>query len=324
VVNLNLDSSKQQAESSRTQEKDVSPEVSSNLTYEAPRWPPPGLSETDEITRSQAENLITKGVPIFEGHRLPIPHASDEYYALYALCRGDREPDADCAKFLKSAFTASTLQLGGPGLAAKPWDTLEQPSLAFCYGDRPGTITLNQWIASSGKLNPHIKLRDPGVSPKDVDLKTILERLRYLERDFEEDDPEIMYKNLYGTLLKDPDKYFSPHIAMEKQVTDLLIILSNPHWIDFSDPRNQIVGKFFSSVCSTTDNSEHRQFFHQLLLSTELELRINSKHHAEEPKQQLLSQLPPSIAWDLALARKWRECMSMERVRHGQEQQTGR
>lgn len=302
------------------QENDTTLETPVSLPYEALEWPPPGFTERDELTQKQAEDFILKGVPIFEGRKLPIPHASDDYYALYVLCRGERDPDADCAKFFKSAFTAATMQLRGSGLATKPWDTLEQPSMAFRYGDRPGTVTLNQWAASSGRLHPYIKLRDSGVSPRNIEMASILERLRHLEKGFEEDNPELMYKNLYGTLLKDPDKFFSPHKAMEKQIADLIIVLSTPQWIDFSDPRNQIVGKFFSGT-SIKDNSDHRRFFHQLLLSIELDLRINSNHHADEPKYKLVSQLPPSIAWDLALARKWRECMSMGHPRNNPELQ---
>jgi hypothetical protein len=49
----------------------------------------------------------------------------------------------------------------------------------------------------------------------------------------------------------------------------------------------------------------------------ELYSRIHSKRHAQEPKKKLLAQLPPCIAWDLALARKWRDCMSIEKFNTG-------
>jgi hypothetical protein len=251
------------------------------------------------------------GVPIYSGSRISIPHASENYFALYATCEG-LPGGSDGAKFYKPAFSAMTFQISGPGIAKRPWNTLEQPSLAFCYGVIPGTITLNHWTSMSGRLKPTVALRDPGVRPRDVGLATIIDRLIYLEAGFEEDDEDVSYKNLYKVFLKDPDRFLRPHKAMEKQIADLIFALSGPQWIDFSDPRNHIVGNFLAGA-SYGEEDRYKKFFHQLLLSLELDLRINSKHHAEEPKQKLLSQLPPRIAWDLALSRKWRECMSIRK-----------
>ena len=168
----------------------------------------------------------------------------------------------------------------------------------------------------SGNPHPLLELRDPGVLPREVGLDVVLERLIYLESGFEEDYPELLYKNLYKNLLRDPDKYLSPHKAMEKQIADLIVVLSRPEWTDFSRPENQIVAKFFANA-TYTDHGRYKTFFHQLLLSMELDLRINSKHHVALAKERLLSQLPPSIAWDLALARKWRECMMIEKYKTG-------
>lgn len=175
---------------------------------------------------------------------------------------------------------------------------------------------MNHWVSLSGNPNPAIELRDPGVKPREVELSTILERLSFLEGGFEEDYEDLMYKNLYKNLLKDPDKYLNPHKAMEKQIADLIIVLSRPEWIDFSRPENQVVAKFFANAIYT-DHGRYKTFFHQLLLSMELDYRIHSKHHAEWAKEKLLSQLPPRIAWDLALARKWHECMTIEKFKTG-------
>jgi hypothetical protein len=260
--------------------------------------------------------LIVSGAPVYKGYRHSIPHASDSYYNLYATCEGNRDIGNDRSDPYHTAFAASSFRLQAPVPASRPWETLEQPSLAFCYGDRPGTITLNHWVSLSGNVNPTIELRDLGVKPRDVELSTILKRLIHLESGFEEDYEDLMYKNLYKNLLKDPDRYFSPHKAMEKQIADLIIVLSRPEWIDFSRPENQVVAKYFANA-TYTDQGRYKAFFHQLLLSTELDLRIHSKHHADWAKEKLLSQLPPCIAWDLALARKWRDCMTIERFKTG-------
>jgi hypothetical protein len=155
-----------------------------------------------------------------------------------------------------------------------------------------------------------MELKDTGYRPKQVKLSTIVDRLMYLEGGLEEEE-DLMYKSLYGTFLKDPDKYFNPHKAMEKQITDLIVVLSLPTWIDFSNKRNQTVGKFFFDA-SFSDKGPYHKFFYQLVLSMELDLRINEKHHADVPKQRLISQLPPRVAWSLAVARRWRECVRLQ------------
>lgn len=260
--------------------------------------------------------LITVGVPIFKGLKRPVPHASDEYYSFYATCEGNGHKGDDRGDAYVNAFTVDSFRLQGPGEAKFPWETLEQPSMEFCVGSMPGTVTLNHWVGMQGNPHPSLELRDPGVLPREVDLSVTLERLIYLEGGFEEDYPELMYKNLYKNLLRDPDKYLNPHKAMEKQIADLIVVLSRPEWTDFSRPENQVVAKFFANA-TYTDHGRYKTFFHQLLLSMELDLRINSKHHVAWAKEKLLGQLPPRIAWDLALARKWRECMTIEKFRTG-------
>jgi hypothetical protein len=267
--------------------------------------------------------LIASGVPVFKGYNHSIPHASDEYYNFYATCEGNGGAGSDCGEPWNDAFAACSFRLQGPDPALYPWETLEQPSLSFCYGTGPGTITLNHWVNLSGNPRGGIELRDPGVKPREVDLSTILERLIFLQGGFEDDYEDLMYKNLYRNLLKDPDKYLNPHKAMEKQIADLIVVLSRPEWIDFSKPENQIVAKFFANATYTEDG-RYKTFFHQLLLSMELDFRIHSKHHADWAKEHLLSQLPPCISWNLALARKWRECMIIEKFNAGGDPEQSR
>jgi len=54
----------------------------------------------------------------------------------------------------------------------------------------------------------------------------------------------------------------------------------------------------------------------------ELYLRIHSKKHAEKAKRKLLLQLPPKIAWDLAVAQRWLENMSIQKSRTSHDQST--
>ncbi|KIH91590.1 hypothetical protein SPBR_01305 [Sporothrix brasiliensis 5110] len=203
----------------------------------------------------------------------------------------------------------------GPGSSASssqtplsPWDTLEQPSFAFCFGRRPGTITLNHWAGLSGSLPPTIALRDSGVRPRDVNLTQICQRLRDIQLNgLCEDDEDRLYRNLYRRLLRDPDRMFGPHRTLDKQITDLILVLSRPdYWIDFTVPRNQVATRFIFDT-GHSNHEQYQRFFHQLLLSIELDLRISSRHHSDWAKEKLLQQLPPSLQWDLALARRWQD-----------------
>lgn len=96
---------------------------------------------------------------------------------------------------------------------------------------------------------------------------------------------------------------------MESQIADLITVLGHADWIDFSLPKNQVVAKFFD----TADTLRKQQFFHQLLLSVELYLRIQSEEHTEKAKRKVLLQLPPKISWDLAVAKRWLDNMSISR-----------
>src|SRR3954453_10084223 len=103
---------------------------------------------------------------------------------------------------------------------------------------------------------------------------------------------------------------------MEKQISDLITVLSRSDWIDFSRKENQVVAKFFT--CK--DQDRYCLFFHQLLLSVELFLRIHSKDHSAWAKKRLLLQLPPKIAWDLAVAQRWIENMGIEKPKARSQQ----
>ncbi|TPX10993.1 uncharacterized protein E0L32_008030 [Thyridium curvatum] len=287
-------------------------------------WPPLGINSDEELTLGQAMELISRGVPVHRGHKRPIPHASDHYYALFAKTAGpghrrddgDEEGEATDAADSHEAMTQlMTLKLGGASgkghRPEHPWETLEQPSYAFWFGDRPGTVTLNRWAAMGSVVPPSIALRDSGVAPREVDLAQIFQRLKDLERGLEDDDEELMYRNLYRKLLKDPDKFLNPHKTLDKQITDLIMVLSRPDWIDFTNPRNQIVTRFIFDT-GHTNHQQYVKFFHQLLLTLELDLRINSKQHGDWAKEKLLQALPPTIQWGLALSRRWRDFVRVE------------
>lgn len=275
-------------------------------------WPPSGYTSDEELNLGQAMGFICRGVPVHTGHKRPIPHVTDDYFSLYTTTGGNRGDENDGINQHDSMTQLMTLRLQGSGRASKPWETLEQPSYSFHFGRRPGTVTLNQWAATASVLPPHIGIRDSGVIPRDVDLIRIFGRLKDLEGGLGDNDMDQMYKNLYKKFLKDPDRLLSPHKTLDKQITDLIYALSRPdHWIDFANPKNHIITRFIFDT-GHVNNEQYLKFFHQLLLSMELDLRIHSGQHSEAAKEALLEHLPPTIRWDLALSRRWRENVRIE------------
>ncbi|KAH8194562.1 hypothetical protein TruAng_011272 [Truncatella angustata] len=267
-------------------------------------WPPSGISSEEELPLRHAMELISRGAPVHKGHERPIPYRSEQYYTLYATTAGSRDEDTDAADLHASMTQLTSLRIQGTSAPNNPWETLEQPSLAFACGSRPGTITLNQWASLSSMIPPAIELRDPGLKPRDVDLVQIFERLLELEGGLE--DGDLMYRNLYKRFLKDPDKIFNPHKALDTQITDLIMVLSAPDWIDFTIPKNQVVTRFIYDT-SPDNEQQYQKFFHQLLLSLELELRVSARFRSELEKEKLIGQIPSRIQWNLALARRWKE-----------------
>lgn len=274
-------------------------------------WPPSGVSSHEELPPQHALELVARGAPSHKGHKRSIPHAADSYYALYTTSTGNRHDATDAANLHDGMTQFMTLRTLSSGRAAHPWETLEQPSFAFYFGHLPGTITLNQWASMSSVLPPAIGLRDSGVMPRPMDLERIFERLQELRYGLEDDDEALLYRILYKRILRDPDKILNPHRTLDKQITDLILVLSRPDWIDFTNARNQVATRFVFDA-TKANGDQYRKFYHQLLLSIELDLRIQSHQHGDWAKEKLLQQIPPTIQWNLALARRWREYVRVD------------
>lgn len=287
---------------------------------EAPDWPPGHLKKDDSVSVDEAMEVIANGAPIFKGFRSAIPNVPGDYFNFYAIADEVPGDGYDSARMFHPAFALCSFLFSGHGMATLPWQTLEQPSLAFSYGSRPGTITLNHWVGLYGFLDPVFDFIEPAIKLRSLELETILARLRYLEGGFEEDYPDLMYQNLYGNsgILKDPDRYLRPHKAIERQIADLITVLGRKDWIDFSRAENWVVGKLFKDV-RMGDRGKGYRFFHQLLISMELDVRICSKLNDDAVRQKLMAQLPAPIAYSVAVARRWREGVRIHKFEGGDE-----
>ena len=265
----------------------------------------------------EAEKLIAGGASTFSGFSEEVTHSPGQY-RFFAIMESEGNARTDRASFQVSAFKDITLTMTGPADGAFPWASLEQPCMASSFGKSPGTTTLTYYISKSGSLQSAVQYGSKAKARK-MKLIAILERLRELElQGLEEDNLEMNYRSLYDKLIEDPEYDINPHYDRALQIADLLTVLSNPEWIDFSLPRNQVVAKFFDSQ----DEKIKRRFFHQLLLSTELHLRIEAPDHEERVKRDLLTKLPPKVAWDLALSQRWLEHMSISRAKLSNTQST--
>ncbi|KAF2146013.1 uncharacterized protein K452DRAFT_348667 [Aplosporella prunicola CBS 121167] len=278
-------------------------------------WPPDDYTLDSAMDLAEAEDIVCAGASTFKGFLDDAPAAPPGHYRFYAVMENEHSGRNDRCLHQHEAFKDSSLTLTGPADSAYPWVALEQPCMAYCFGRRPGTTTLNYRVSKSGSIQPTLKY-GAEVKPRKIKLLHILDRLRDLERGFEDDAPEELYIYLYNNLLDDPDMNDEPHIGIERQMTDLIIILTSPDWVDFSQPKNQVVAKFFE----TNDHVRKQNFFHQLLLSVELYLRVHLDIHGEKAKRQLLQKLPPKVLWDLAVAQKWLENMSIMKSRTSSNQ----
>ena len=276
-------------------------------------WPPAGILEDEELTPEHALELVAQGAPTHRGGVRAVPHAPEHCFALYATTSSARDGMTDGASLREAMAQLMTLRLhvDKSDAPALPWDTLEQPSCASLYGHLPGTVTLGNWVSMGSLLPPAIELRDSGVLPRQMSLASIMARLKELQAGLEDDNESMLYRILYKNILRDPDRILSPHRSLDKQITDLILVLSRPTWVDFTEQRNQVVTRFIFDQ-DESNSEQYCLFLHQLLLSMELDLRISSRQHSDWAKEKLLRQIPPSILWSLALARRWREYVRID------------
>ncbi|KAF2421187.1 hypothetical protein EJ08DRAFT_672978 [Tothia fuscella] len=281
-------------------------------------WPPEGYGKRATLGQREAEDLICKGASTFTGFREEVTHAPG-HYKLFAIMESESSDRTDKATFQDAAFEDISLTvMTGIGESSMPWVSLDQPCMRYAFGRSPGTTTLTFYIGKSGSLAPTVHYGSKA-KPRKMKLIAILERLRDLYIcGLQEDNFEWQYRYLYDKLIEDPEANTNPHYDRAMQMADLLTVLSNPDWVDFSLPRNHVVAKYFDSA----DEKIKRRFFHQLLLAIELHLRIHAPDHGENAKRKLLSQLPPKVAWDLALAERWLANMSISRVELSPTQST--
>lgn len=299
---------------SPAQHRLIAPPLEESRPGAGRQWPPRGYTIDSLLDQTVAEELVCTGASIFRGRVEDAPGAPDGYYRFYAIMEGDDSERNDRARYLHEAYKDITLAQTTLSDSPYPWLSLEQPCMAYAFGWMPGTTTLNYKVSLSGNLKTKLKYGVGTIQPRKIKLGHILERLRNSEKGFQNDVPEELYHDLHGTLLENssPDG----NTGLEKQITDLIIVLMKEDWVDFSQPKNHVVAKFFDAK----DSTRKTKFFHQLLLSVELYMRIHHDTHMDKAKRALITALPPKVAWDLALAERWQENMTIKRSRTSRDE----
>lgn len=190
----------------------------------------------------------------------------------------------------------------------KQTDALERPAMAHAFGTYPGTVTLAYYVASFGSDFRGSEVAARGKVRK-LTMLYVVDRLRRLQEKGIEEDPIELHRHLYENMLHDSHKYDFPQtqFSLDTQISDLVAALCRPSWVDFSLIENQIISRFLTDPTPGVANS----FFHQLLLSVELYLRINARDQTSMALKPL-GDMPEKIRWDLILAQRWLENVEVE------------
>ncbi len=117
---------------------------------------------------------------------------------------------------------------------------------------------------------------------------------------------------LYLHLVHDPDMDMPGENNLGRQIDVLVAVLDTTYWIDFSDPNSQVIAAYYDNE----NPAVAHLFFHQLLLSIEILLRIDRTNFAEVEKHRFLSLLPDRVAWSVTLAKLWLSNVSITQVEH--------
>ncbi|KAI5777165.1 hypothetical protein EDC01DRAFT_429401 [Geopyxis carbonaria] len=275
------------------------PSVPSPPPEQAPvkSWPPSPY-QTD-ICESDVQQFVARGAPRFRGELREISNGPRGSYHFFAIAGEEWDEETDTAPFQSDSFGDMSSSPEG-----RQTDALERPAMGHAFGIYPGTVTLAYYVAGFGSELKGSEIAARGKVRK-LTMLYVLDRLRTLQVKGIEEDIMDLHDHLYEYLLHDNHKYDHPETSpsLDSQIGDLVAALCRPSWVDFSLTENQTVAHFLANDDTAVSNS----FFHQLLLSIELYLRINARDVTKP-----LADMPEKIRWDLMLAQRWLENVEIE------------
>ena len=275
------------------------------------QWPPEGLKPTSKISAEHVSALICNGILSFRGlstraNYKDVPHIC--FYASVSLeVLGSRHGMVD--QFCQAPPDMS-LQLFDTIANAMPWETLEQPSMTYCFGLLPGTVTLNHYIGLINRPVPSVPFPQYTILARQTDDLLVLRRLYALQdmdRALGAAEAETL---LFTQLVSDPDWVPGVPETIDRQIAVLVAALDNPIWLDFRDPALHCLARYYDS----RDPRVEQLFYQQLLLSVELYLRVSFLTHwvGSHQRQCIIQSIPEKVSYDLALAQVWQSKMRLE------------
>ncbi len=160
-------------------------------------WPPDGLHARSYLTSEDAVTLIGQGVLHFEGSDLQAHHTSQPRNRYFAFAGAtDKYGHPSLSSRSGRVFPGFSLVLGGHADKDRPWDTLEQPSMTMCFGEIPGSISLNRYV---GRINRPLKDEESNslVERREMSMRDILDRLACLQHGLDIDVGYSMIEKLH-------------------------------------------------------------------------------------------------------------------------------
>ncbi|KAL8912204.1 MAG: hypothetical protein Q9171_002766 [Xanthocarpia ochracea] len=288
------------------------PDSAGTSSKDPTSWPPKEFTGHSIPKVTESLDFAIDGVLIFKSAARAVLRAGENVDRLFVLLSlGNGKPileDSPSAALLVDSMTFSLNEhLEKP----VPWCTLEDPSLAHCFGRFAGTVTLSRYVSELYSQTKPSADPSPSFRLRKIDLPSIIERLRYIQHleevPFEPTEQEEDF--LYGQLVLDPELEDNRR-THARDIQVLSAILDNYIWTDFSQPGKQFVAQHFADE---PWDIAAELFFHQMALSTELSRRIRFLP-TTVAIEGIMSSLPRKVAWSVALSQRVLENLSFQQL----------
>ncbi|KAL8861034.1 MAG: hypothetical protein Q9178_002547 [Gyalolechia marmorata] len=288
------------------------PDSAGTTSKDPTSWPPKEFTGYSIPKVNESLDFAIEGVLIFKSAARAVLRAGENVDRLFVLLSlGNGKPILEESPPAALLVDTMTFSLNEDLEKPVPWCTLEDPSLAHCFGRFAGTVTLSRYVS---ELYPQIKSSadpSPSFRLRKIDLPSIIERLRFLqyleEVPFEPTEQEEDF--LYGQLVLDPELEDN-HRTHTRDIQVLSAVLDNHIWTDFSQPGKQFVAQHFADE---PWDIAAELFFHQMVLSTELSRRIRFLPTGVAI-EGIMTSLPRKVAWSVALSQRVLENLSFQQL----------
>lgn len=147
-------------------------------------WPLPTMRKTDDLGLEQAQDLIGHGAATFHGY---FEYTARDHYQLYGIVGNGLSGDTDQQRPAEQVTKYMSATLTGMPNSLHPWRSLEQPSLLSCFGEAPGSITLNYWVGTFNDNPQVVEQNGKFLKLREVGLLWLLQRIQHLEFGLETD-----------------------------------------------------------------------------------------------------------------------------------------